>query len=239
MAFALWIIENYTIDFSPSLLTKKVNFCFNTNRQILKAILLSEVEFYSFGQFLKLFDTILLGKGEGEKKKGGGRNLVLCFLWWRKVLQRGFGLGLWSSSLKNNHHHHHRNSEFYEKLLQQLPFLFSGCRRVSRPSEAPASGQQRGALTLISKGLPWLRGQARAQEPSSGFPDPLPCIGERKWAPETLIVKQFSVQKGVCVFFSPHSPCHGLALGFRPRDWTCGQIGFPPQLNISLEPEAH
>lgn len=45
-------------------------------------------------------------------------------------------------------------TQFYEKLLQQLPPSFSGCRRVSSPSEATASGQQRGALTLISKGLP-------------------------------------------------------------------------------------
>lgn len=67
MAFALWIIENYTIDFSPPLLTKKVNFCFNTNRQILKAILLSEVKFYSFGRSLKFFDKVLFGQ-EGNKE---------------------------------------------------------------------------------------------------------------------------------------------------------------------------
>lgn len=97
---------------------------------------------------------------------------------------------------------------------------------VSSPSEAAASGQQQGALNLISKGLPWVRGPARALEPFSGFLDPLSCIWERRWAPETLIVNQFSVWGGIRVFFSPHS-CHGGWPWISgPETELVGKLGF-------------
>lgn len=109
---------------------------------------------------------------------------------------------------------------------------------VSSPSEAAASGQQQGALNLISKGLPWVRGPARALEPFSGFLDPLSCIRERRRAPETLIVNQFSVWGGVRVFFSPHS-CHGGGPWISgPETELVGKLGFCLAFCFLGEPDA-
>lgn len=50
---------------------------------------------------------------------------------------------------------------------------------------SPASGQQRGALTLISKVLPRARGPANSRELSFGLPGSFPGSQESKPAPET------------------------------------------------------
>ena len=110
---------------------------------------------------------------------------------------------------------------FFNNFLPRSPL-----QAVSSPSEAAASGQQQGASNLISKGLPWVRGPARALEPFSGFLDPLCCIRERRRAPETVIINQFSVRGGIRVFFSPHS-CHGGWPGISgPETELVGKLGF-------------
>lgn len=121
---------------------------------------------------------------------------------------------MWSSSLKNNHCHNHRgNSEFYEKL-EQLPPFFSGCRRRAALRKPGALGQQQGALTLISKDLPWTRGPACVGEPSFGLPGPFPGSQESKTDPETLTVNQLPVEK-TSVFPSPTFAQEWAGLGFQ------------------------
>lgn len=116
---------------------------------------------------------------------------------------------MWSSSLKNNHCHNHRgNSEFYEKL-EQLPPFFFGCRRRAALRKPGALGQQQGALTLISKDLPWTRGPACVWEPSFGLPGPVPGNQESKTDPETVTVNQLPVGKDICVPFSHIRPGMG------------------------------
>lgn len=199
MAFALWIIENYTIDFSPLLLTKKVNFCFNTNCQILKAILLSEVEFYSFGQFLKVFDMIrfCLGKGREGKRRWG--NLSPLFPLVRESSIKRISSGVVVNLIKRTTSTTMETQSFMRNFLPCS--LVAGGERSfgSRGLRAAA-----GSFNLDFQRLALDEGPRLGCWSRSGFPDPLSCIWERKRALETLIVNQFSVQEGIRVFFSPH-----------------------------------
>lgn len=79
-----------------------------------------------------------------------------------------------------------------------------------------ALGQQQGALTLISKDLPWTRGPASVGEPSFGLPGPFPAVKKvkrtRKLWPWTS-----SQSEKTSVFSSPTFTQEWAGLGFQAQ----------------------
>lgn len=104
---------------------------------------------------------------------------------------------------------------FMRNLNNFLPssLVAGGPAALRKPG---ALGQQQGALTLISKDLPWTRGPASVGEPSFGLPGPFPGGQESKTDPETVTVNQLPVGEDICFLFSTFTQ-EWAGLGFQAQ----------------------